>query len=82
MDPVRYLIALAWAIALALIWVIYGPQRSFESTWSPRTRMLVLGLISAASNLTVSAILNFFGFLVKWTSSYFFGANDTPCVFA
>ena len=44
--------------------------------------MLVLGLISATLNLTVSAILNFFGFLVKWTSSYFFGTNDAPYVFA
>ncbi len=76
-DPAMQLIALDWVAALAFSWAIWGPQRSLESIWRPRTRKLDPGSLS---KLIAIFILNFFGVRDRCISSYFWGANAAPWV--
>ena len=36
-KPVRHLNALAWVAVFVLVYVIWGPHRSLEFIWNPKT---------------------------------------------
>ena len=72
--------ALHYDSILALTSLIWGSQRSLPSICSPSTRILVFDFVVAEPRSTLALILNFPGLLVRWISSYFFGANVAPWV--
>jgi type IV secretory pathway TrbF-like protein len=59
---------LAWALHLSL-----------GSSHTPSTRTLVVGFFSMLSSLTLACKLCFLRAVVKWISSYLWGAKVMPC---
>ena len=69
---------------IPIYWVIFWntnlmwrPHFSWVSIWSPSILMSVFVVIKMPAILIVASILNFFGFLVRCISSYFYDAKTT-----
>ena len=72
--------ALFWITIFAFVFTRYSPQRIFVSTYNPSTLIAGSNWIETVPSLTVAVRFTFFGFLVRYTRSYFAGVNVAPCV--